>query len=187
VPDYPSSVGEIRNAPGMPHVLPAAVLTVDKPWDMRVGNTGSIWPAWLAARSQCNSAWPTHRTRSASPQTAHPTGPSRKARSQGSLVAEMLAAGAHYVKAFGTLGADSLANSANRTPRREVLFYATDDDRAAAAIERLITVFGFDPVRAGEVSEVERLEVPDGDLHRSGGPGGKLLDADQAQAAVAAV
>jgi 8-hydroxy-5-deazaflavin:NADPH oxidoreductase len=55
-------------------------------------------------------------------------------QSQGSLVAAMLPAGAHYVKAFGTLGADSLANSANRTPRRAVLFYATDDDRAAAAI-----------------------------------------------------
>ena len=107
-------------------------------------------------------------------------------QSQGSLVAAMLPAGAHYVKAFGTLGADSLANSANRTPRRAVLFYATDDDRAAAAIERLITVSGFDPVRAGDVSEVGRLEVPGGDLHQNGGLGGKLLDADQAHAAVAA-
>jgi predicted dinucleotide-binding enzyme len=107
-------------------------------------------------------------------------------QSQGSLVAAMLPAGAHYVKAFGTLGADSLANSANRTPRRAVLFYATDDDRAAAAIERLITVSGFDPVRAGNVSEVGRLEVPGGDLHQNGGLGGKLLDADQAHAAVAA-
>ena len=39
-------------------------------------------------------------------------------QSQGSLVAAMLPAGAHYVKAFGTLGADSFASSANRTPRR---------------------------------------------------------------------
>jgi 8-hydroxy-5-deazaflavin:NADPH oxidoreductase len=107
-------------------------------------------------------------------------------QSQGSLVAAMLPAGAHYVKAFGTLGADSLANSANRTPRRAVLFYATDDDRAAAAIERLITVSGFDPARAGNVSEVGRLAVPGGDLHQNGGLGGKLLDADEARAAVAA-
>jgi predicted dinucleotide-binding enzyme len=107
-------------------------------------------------------------------------------QSQGSVVAAMLPAGAHYVKAFGTLGADSLANSANRTPRRAVLFYATDDDRAAAAIERLITVSGFDPARAGNVSEVGRLEVPGGDLHQNGGLGGKLLDVDQARAAVAA-
>jgi 8-hydroxy-5-deazaflavin:NADPH oxidoreductase len=107
-------------------------------------------------------------------------------QSQGSLVAAMLPAGAHYVKAFGTLSAGGLANGANRTPRRAVLFYATDDDRAAAAIERLITVSGFDPVRAGNVSEVGRLEVPGGDLHQGGGLGGKLLDTDQARAAVAA-
>ena len=107
-------------------------------------------------------------------------------QSQGSLVAATLPAGAHYIKAFGTLGADSLANSANRTPRRAVLFYATDDDRAAAAIERLITVSGFDPARAGNVSEAGRLEMPGGDLHQNGGLGGKLLDADQARAAVAA-
>jgi 8-hydroxy-5-deazaflavin:NADPH oxidoreductase len=107
-------------------------------------------------------------------------------QSQGSLVAAMLPAGAHYVKAFGTLNAGGLANGANRTPRRAVLFYATDDDRAAAAIERLITVSGFDPVRAGNVSAVGRLEVPGGDLHQGGGLGGKLLDSDQARAAVAA-
>ena len=40
---------------------------------------------------------------------------------------------------------------------------------------------------AGKVSEVGRLEVPGDDLHQNGGLGGKLLDADQAQAAVAAV
>jgi predicted dinucleotide-binding enzyme len=107
-------------------------------------------------------------------------------QSQGSLVAAMLPAGAHYVKAFGTLTADSLANSANRTPRRAVLFYATDDDRAAAAIERLITVAGFEPVKAGCVIEAVRIEMPGGDLHQGGGLGGRLLDADQAHAAVAA-
>jgi 8-hydroxy-5-deazaflavin:NADPH oxidoreductase len=107
-------------------------------------------------------------------------------QSQGSLVAAMLPADAHYVKAFGTLTADSLANSANRAPRRAVLFYATDDDRAAAAIERLVTVAGFDPVKAGGVTEAVRIEMPGGDLHQGGGLGGKLLDADQAHAAVAA-
>ena len=54
------------------------------------------------------------------------------------------------------------------------------------AIERLITVSGFDPVRAGHVSDVGRIEVPGGDLHQGGGLGGKLLDTDQARAAVAA-
>ena len=107
-------------------------------------------------------------------------------QSQGSLIAAMLPAGAHYVKAFGTLAADSFASSANRAPRRVVLFYATDDDRAATAIERLITVAGFDPVKVGGVNEAVRIEMPGGDLHQGGGLDGKLLDADQAHAAVAA-
>jgi 8-hydroxy-5-deazaflavin:NADPH oxidoreductase len=105
-------------------------------------------------------------------------------QSQGSLVAAMLPAGAHYVKAFGTLDAGSLASSANRAPRRAVLFYATDDDRAAAAIEQLITVAGFDPVRAGSLSEAGRIEMPGGDLHLA--TLGRLLDADEARAAAAA-
>jgi 8-hydroxy-5-deazaflavin:NADPH oxidoreductase len=105
-------------------------------------------------------------------------------QSQGSLVAAMLPAGAHYVKAFGTLDAGSLASSANRAPRRAVLFYATDDDRAAAAIERLITVAGFDPVRAGSLSDAGRIEMPGGDLHLA--TLGRLLDADEARAAAAA-
>jgi 8-hydroxy-5-deazaflavin:NADPH oxidoreductase len=107
-------------------------------------------------------------------------------QSQGSLVAAMLPAGAHYVKAFGTLTAGSLASSANRAPRRAVLFYATDDDQAAASAERLITASGFDPVKVGGVDEAVRIEMPGGDLHQGGGLEGKLLDADQARAAVAA-
>jgi 8-hydroxy-5-deazaflavin:NADPH oxidoreductase len=107
-------------------------------------------------------------------------------QSQGSLIASMLPAGAHYVKAFGTLGAASLAEAANRTPRRAVLFYATDDDQAAATIERLIDLCGFDPITVGDVAQSWRIEVPGGDLHQNGGLGGRLLDADQARAAVAA-
>ena len=95
-------------------------------------------------------------------------------------------AATRYVKAFGTLAAGSLSDSANRIPRRAVLFYATDDDRAAAAIERLITVAGFDPVKVGGVNEAVRIEMPGGDLHQADGLGGRLLDADQAHAAVAA-
>ena len=37
-------------------------------------------------------------------------------QSAGSVVAAMLPTGAHYVKAFGTLGADSLGRAANRDP-----------------------------------------------------------------------
>ena len=38
-------------------------------------------------------------------------------QSSGSIVAGLLPAEAHFVKAFGTLGAESLASEANRTPR----------------------------------------------------------------------
>jgi 8-hydroxy-5-deazaflavin:NADPH oxidoreductase len=106
-------------------------------------------------------------------------------QSAGSVVASLLPSGAHYVKAFGTLGADSLASAANRSPRRAVLFYATDDDVAAADIEVLINAAGFDPERAGGLASAARLEVPGGDLHQNGGLGGKLVDVDEARAAIA--
>ncbi|MFK0044114.1 alpha/beta fold hydrolase [Streptomyces sp. NPDC090741] len=50
VPDYEASVAEIGSAPAMPHPLPAVVLTSDKPWDLAIGDSGSTWPAWLAAQ-----------------------------------------------------------------------------------------------------------------------------------------
>jgi predicted dinucleotide-binding enzyme len=106
-------------------------------------------------------------------------------QSAGSVVAAMLPAGAHYVKAFGTLGADSLASAANRVPRRAVLFYAGDDDTGATAVERLISMAGFDPVKVGGVADAGRIEVPGGDLHQHGGLNGQLLDLDQARAAIA--
>jgi predicted dinucleotide-binding enzyme len=65
-----------------------------------------------------------------------------------------------------------------------VLFYATDDDQAAAAVDRLITAGGFDPVKVGGVSEAGRIEMPGGDLHLA--TLGRLLDADEARAAIPA-
>jgi len=105
-------------------------------------------------------------------------------QSAGSIVAGLLPASAHYVKAFGTLAADSLASSAHREPQRVALFYATDDDVAAGAAERLITAAGFDPVKAGGVAAAVRIEMPGGDLHQMG-LNGQLLDVDQARAALA--
>jgi len=102
------------------------------------------------------------------------------------VVAAMLPAGAHYVKAFGTLAADSLSSAANREPRHAVLFYATDDEAAAARIEPLIGAAGFDPLKVGGVDAAGRIEVPGGDLHQNGGLNGQLLDLDQARTAVAA-
>jgi len=105
-------------------------------------------------------------------------------QSSGSVVAGLLPPGAHYVKAFGTLSAPSLASSANRTPRRVALYYATDDDQAAATVDRLISAAGFDPVKAGGVEAAGRIEMPGGDLHESSL--GRLLDTDEARAAIAA-
>jgi 8-hydroxy-5-deazaflavin:NADPH oxidoreductase len=104
--------------------------------------------------------------------------------SSGSVIARSLPSGAHFVKAFGTLGSESLASSANRTPEPAVLFYATDDDRAASAVERLISVAGFDPLRAGGVEAAIRIEMF-GDLHQFGGLNGRLLNLEEARAALA--
>jgi hypothetical protein len=105
-------------------------------------------------------------------------------QSAGSIVAALLPASAHYVKAFGTLGADSLASSANREPR-VALFYATDDDIAAGTVEQLIGAAGFEPVRAGGFADAGRLEGPVGDLSQPG-LNGELLDLEQARATLAA-
>jgi hypothetical protein len=104
-------------------------------------------------------------------------------QSAASVVAALLPAGAHYVKAFGTLAADALAAGAHREPRRAVLFYATDDDTAATTIERLVRAAGFDPLKAGGVADAGRIEAPGGDLHQFG-LNGELVDLDQARAAV---
>jgi predicted dinucleotide-binding enzyme len=104
-------------------------------------------------------------------------------RSAASVVAALLPASARYVKAFGTLNLDALASGARREPRA-VLFYASDDDVAAATIERLIRAAGFDPLQAGGVADALRIEGPGGDLAQFG-LNGELLDLDQARAAVA--
>jgi 8-hydroxy-5-deazaflavin:NADPH oxidoreductase len=98
-------------------------------------------------------------------------------QSSGSVIAGLLPASAHYVKAFGTLGADQLATEANNVPR-VVLFYATDDDAAEATAQRLIRAAGFEPLKAGGVSDAGRIEGPDGELQ------GRIFDLDKARAAI---
>jgi 8-hydroxy-5-deazaflavin:NADPH oxidoreductase len=107
-------------------------------------------------------------------------------QSAGSVVAALLPADAHFAKAFGSLGAEALASSANRKPRRAVLFYATDDKRAAETAERIIATAGFEPVKAGGLDQAIRIEVF-GDLHQFGGLNGSVVDADEARTAVGAV
>jgi 8-hydroxy-5-deazaflavin:NADPH oxidoreductase len=104
-------------------------------------------------------------------------------QSAASVVAALLPPSAHYVKAFGTLNAGSLASGANRDPRA-VLFYATDDDAAAISVERLIRAAGFDPLKMGGVSDAGRIEGPGGDLTQFG-LNGELVDLDQARATLA--
>jgi predicted dinucleotide-binding enzyme len=104
--------------------------------------------------------------------------------SAGSVIAGLLPPGAHYVKAFGTVAAEKLADAANRSPDRAVLFYATDDATAASTAERLISVAGFDPVKAGGLDQAIRIEMF-GDLHDFGGLNGKLLTLAEARALVA--
>jgi predicted dinucleotide-binding enzyme len=85
-------------------------------------------------------------------------------QSSGKAVADWLPTGARLAMAFGTLSADLFKSSSNRSPEPAVLFYATDDDRAGAEVERLIRTAGFEPVKAGGIEQSGRLEVG-GDLH----------------------
>jgi predicted dinucleotide-binding enzyme len=105
--------------------------------------------------------------------------------SAGSVVAALLPADAHFVKAFGTVGAGSLGAGANRTPERAGVFYATDDNQAQVAVERLIRAAGFVPFRVGGVDQSLRIEMF-GDLHDFGGLKGRLVDLDEARRLVAA-
>jgi 8-hydroxy-5-deazaflavin:NADPH oxidoreductase len=85
-------------------------------------------------------------------------------QSSGGAVAGRLPAGARLAMAFGTMSADVLESSANRSPEPAVLFYATDSDQAGQEVERLIRTAGFEPVKVGGIEQSGRLEVG-GDLH----------------------
>ena len=101
--------------------------------------------------------------------------------SSASVIDGLLPTGAYFVKAFGTIAADALADSANRSPERAVLFYATDDDVAGATAERLISTAGCGPIKAGGLDQAIRIEMF-GDLHQFGGLDGKLITVAEAQA-----
>jgi 8-hydroxy-5-deazaflavin:NADPH oxidoreductase len=85
-------------------------------------------------------------------------------QASGNVVAGWLPAGARLAMAFGTLPADLLESSSDQSPKRAVLFYATDDDQAGREVERLIRTAGFEPGKAGGLGQSTRLEVG-GDLH----------------------
>jgi len=106
-------------------------------------------------------------------------------QSSGEIVASLLPRDARFVKAFGTLSAESFASAARRIPERAVLFYATDDAGAGDTVGRLITAAGFDPVKVGGVEQAIRIEVG-GDLAQFGGLNGKLLTVAEAEALIGA-
>ena len=99
-------------------------------------------------------------------------------QSAGELVATLLPPEASLVKAFGTLGAASLASGVNRSPEHAVLFYATDHPEAGEAVAGLIAASGFAPVSVGGIDQSLRIEVG-GDLHEYGKLG-KLVSAREA-------
>jgi 8-hydroxy-5-deazaflavin:NADPH oxidoreductase len=174
-------LGSLASAASVPEAIEAADVVVLAVWFDALKEVITDYGDLLAGKVVADPSNPLGFNADGTPFRTLPDG-----QSQGSLVAAMLPAGAHYVKALGTLAAPSLASSANRAPRRVVLFYATDDDQAATTIERLITASGFDPVKVGGVNQAVRIEMPGGDLHQGGGLEGRLLDADEARAAVAA-
>ena len=62
------------------------------------------------------------------------------------------------------MSAGLLGSSANRSPERAVLFYATADDRAGGQVERLIRTAGFEAARVGGLEQtIDSRWV--GDLH----------------------
>ncbi len=103
-------------------------------------------------------------------------------QSSGQIIAGLLPPGAELVKAFGTLGAESLGSAANRAPERATLFYATDFPEAGRAVAKLITASGFAPVSVGGIAQSIRIEVG-GDLHEFGKLG-RLVSAQEAAALV---
>lgn len=90
--------------------------------------------------------------------------------SAGEINASYLPKNAKLVKAFGTLGATSLAGSSYQSPEKAILFYANNDEAIDVEIEKLIQDNGFDALKIGGLDQSIRIEVF-GDLHEFGALG----------------
>jgi predicted dinucleotide-binding enzyme len=90
--------------------------------------------------------------------------------SAGEIISSLLPKGAILAKAFGTLSAGSLENSAFKAPEATVLFYANNDNSINEKIEELIKDSGFEPIRVGTLDKSIRIEVF-GELHQYGALG----------------
>ena len=86
------------------------------------------------------------------------------------ILSDFVPKNAKLIKAFGTLGAESLSNEAFSQPDKKVLFYASDSTNSNAVVEELITHSGFAPLHIGGLDKAIRIEVF-GDLHQFGALG----------------
>ncbi len=87
--------------------------------------------------------------------------------SAGQILSNLIPKSAKLIKAFGTLGAGSLAGAAFDSPERKVLFYASDSTNSNQQIEEIISSSGFEPFHIGGIDQSIRIEVF-GDLHEFG-------------------
>jgi predicted dinucleotide-binding enzyme len=99
--------------------------------------------------------------------------------SAGKILSDLIPKTAKLIKAFGTLGAGSLLNSAFNEPDKKVLFYASDSTNSNQQIEELITSSGFVPFNVGGIDQSIKIEVF-GDLHEFGALG-KTVTLDEAK------
>jgi 8-hydroxy-5-deazaflavin:NADPH oxidoreductase len=104
-------------------------------------------------------------------------------QSAGTILADLVPSNSILVKAFGTLGANTLVNAAFNEPERNVLFFASDNTNSNKQVERLIIDSGFDPFHIGGIDQSIRIEVF-GDLHEFGALG-KVVTLKEAKQKVA--
>lgn len=90
--------------------------------------------------------------------------------SAGKILSDLIPKNAKLIKAFGTLGAGSLLNSAFNEPDKKVLFYTSDSTNSNQQIEELITSSGFVPFNIGGIDQSIKIEVF-GQLHEFGALG----------------
>lgn len=93
-----------------------------------------------------------------------------ESESAGKILSDLIPKNAKLIKAFGTLGAGSLLNSAFNEPDKKVLFYASDSTNSNQQIEELIIRSGFAPFNVGGIDQSIKIEVF-GDLHEFGALG----------------
>lgn len=101
--------------------------------------------------------------------------------SAGQILKGLVPSGAKLVKAFGSLGAASLAGEAFKNPAK-VLFYASDDRSVNSTVEALIKDTGFEPVSIGGIDQSIKMEVF-GELHEFGALGKSVIRSELQQTA----